>query len=149
LLDIQRDALAALVELAVAGCEDLALLRLLLGGVGEHEPTGSGLLLLDRPHDQTIAQGLQLHVVEPPFRSLLLPARHRWETGLDSLALSGGECQVQIKYIEDLGKNRPFRNKNRARALAGRAARLVLGAAEALDRLGHRRGRIEDLREAD
>ena len=62
LLDVQRDALAVLVELAVADGEDLALLRLLLGGVGEHEATGGGLLLLDRPHDQTIAQGLELHV---------------------------------------------------------------------------------------
>src|ERR1700743_3781249 len=60
LLDIQRSPLACVIEPAVAGSEDLALLRLLLGGVGEHEATRSGLLLLDRPHDQTIAQGLEL-----------------------------------------------------------------------------------------
>src|SRR5882724_7419171 len=66
LLHVQRDALAILVELAVADCEDLALLRLLLGGVGEDDPTGCGLLLLDGPHDQPIAQGLELHVEKPP-----------------------------------------------------------------------------------
>src|SRR5882757_7180280 len=58
LLDIQRDALAVLVELSVADCEDLALLRLLLGGLGKDDATGSGQLLLDRLHDQAIAQGL-------------------------------------------------------------------------------------------
>ena len=62
LLDVERDALAVLVELAVADGEDLALLRLLLGGVGEDDATRGGLLLLDRPHDQAIAQGLELHV---------------------------------------------------------------------------------------
>src|SRR4051794_20483089 len=66
LADVQRDALAVLVELAVADCEDLALLRLLLGGVGKDDATCSGLLLLDRPHDQPIAQGLELHVQKPP-----------------------------------------------------------------------------------
>src|SRR5689334_6860151 len=60
--DVQRDALLAiLVVPAVAHGDDLALLRLLLGGVGEDDAAGSRLLLLDRPHDQTIAQGLELH----------------------------------------------------------------------------------------
>src|SRR4051812_8189897 len=60
--DVQRDALLAiLVVPALADGDDLALLRLLLGGVGEDDAAGSRLLLLDRPHDQTIAQGLELH----------------------------------------------------------------------------------------
>src|ERR1700727_2255357 len=58
LLDLQRDALAVVVELAVADRDDLALLWLLLGSVGEHEATRGGLLLLDCLHDQPIAQGL-------------------------------------------------------------------------------------------
>ena len=41
-------------EIKVDG-EDLALLGLFLGGIGQDDATGSGLLLLDRPHDQTIA----------------------------------------------------------------------------------------------
>ena len=45
----------------IADGKDLSLLRLLLGGVGEDDATGSGLLLLHRPNDQTIAQGLKLH----------------------------------------------------------------------------------------
>src|ERR1700683_1986545 len=60
-LHVQRDALAVIVQLAVADSQDLSLLGLLLGGVGQDDATGSGLLLLDRPHDQPIAQGLELH----------------------------------------------------------------------------------------
>src|ERR1700723_4427120 len=64
LLDIEGDPLARIVEPAVARGEDLALLRLLLGCIGQDESTCRGLLLLDRPHDQTIAQGLELHLAE-------------------------------------------------------------------------------------
>jgi hypothetical protein len=42
---------------------DLAALRLLLRGVREDDPTRGGLLLLDRPHDQPIAKGLELHAL--------------------------------------------------------------------------------------
>jgi hypothetical protein len=63
--DVERNPLAVVVELAVTDGQDLALLRLLLGGVGQDDATRSGLLLLDRPHDQPIAQGLELHL-EPP-----------------------------------------------------------------------------------
>jgi len=38
LLDIKRDAFAGIVQPAVANGEDLALLRLLLGGVGSPPP---------------------------------------------------------------------------------------------------------------
>src|SRR4051794_27269383 len=37
-LDVERDALAVVLRLAVAGGDDLALLRLLLGGVGDDDP---------------------------------------------------------------------------------------------------------------
>src|SRR5829696_5093993 len=75
---VERHALTVVVELAVADGEDLALLGLLLGGVGKDE-TGCGrLLFLDRPDDQAIAEGLELHASEPP---------------LGLLALSVGECQ--------------------------------------------------------
>ena len=49
-------------EIKVDG-DDQALLRLLLRGVGQDEATSGGLLLLDRPHDEPVAQGLELHVV--------------------------------------------------------------------------------------
>src|SRR3954451_1803614 len=63
LRDVERDALVALVvPAAVAHGDDLALLRLLLGGVGEHDAAGGRGLLLDRPHDEPVAQGLELHV---------------------------------------------------------------------------------------
>src|SRR4051794_21578923 len=61
LADVEGDALAVVVELAVADREHLALLRLLLGRVGEHDAGGGGRLLLDGLDDQAIAQGLELH----------------------------------------------------------------------------------------
>src|SRR5919202_6815634 len=66
--DVERDALlAVLVPVAVADGEDLALLGLLLGGVRKDDAARGRLLLLDRPHDQPIAQGLELHGL-PPLR---------------------------------------------------------------------------------
>src|SRR3954452_9938954 len=67
---VERDALAVVAHLAVAGGEDLAALRLLLRGVGEDDAAGSRLLLLDRLDDQPIAEGLELH--EPNLRQRLL-----------------------------------------------------------------------------
>src|SRR5579875_1251119 len=65
--DVQRGPLAGvLVDLAVANGQDLALLGLLLGGVRQDDPTRGGLLLLDCPHDQPIAEGLELHLNRPP-----------------------------------------------------------------------------------
>src|SRR3954463_3327982 len=53
--------LPVLVETTIADGDDLALLGLLLGGVGKDQAAGRGLLLLDGPHDQPIAEGLELH----------------------------------------------------------------------------------------
>ena len=62
LRDVERDALLAFVVVAaVADRDDLALLGLLLGGVREDDATRRGLLLLDRPDDQAVAQRLELH----------------------------------------------------------------------------------------
>jgi len=59
---VEGDALVpVLVETAVADGDDLALLGLLLGRVGEDEAAGGLLLLLDGADDQTIAEGLELH----------------------------------------------------------------------------------------
>src|SRR5947199_6018149 len=82
--DVERDALLALVvKAAVADGDDLALLRLFLRGVGEDDPAGGRLLLLDRPHDEPVAQGLELHV-------WMTSSGKGWKSGL---ALSCVECQ--------------------------------------------------------
>src|SRR5680860_421991 len=60
LADVERPALAVL-DGAVPNREDLALLRLLLRGVGEHDAAGGRLLLLERPNDQAVSKGLELH----------------------------------------------------------------------------------------
>src|ERR1700758_4910048 len=51
----RRPLSGVLVDLAVAYGKNLALLGLLLGGIRQDDATGGGLLLLDRPHDQSIA----------------------------------------------------------------------------------------------
>src|SRR5215217_2745687 len=85
LRDVERHALlAVLVPLAIAHRDDLALLGLLLGCVGEHETACSGLLLLDCPHDQSIAEGLELHLLQPPLKAV----------GSLVLALTPCECQL-------------------------------------------------------
>src|SRR4051795_4823623 len=86
LRDVERNALLALVVVtAVADGDDLSLLRLFLGGVGEDDAAGGRLLLLDRPHDEPVAQGLELHVWKTS-------SGKGWKSGL---ALSGGECQLR------------------------------------------------------
>src|SRR5918995_6247815 len=64
---VQREPLAVVVELAVADSEDLALLGLLLRGVGEDDARSGRLLLLECPDDQPIAEWLELHASEPPL----------------------------------------------------------------------------------
>src|SRR4051812_10375125 len=55
---VERDALAVVVELALADREHLALLRLLLRRVGKNDAGGRSGFLLDGLDDQAIAQGL-------------------------------------------------------------------------------------------
>ena len=57
----ERPASAVLVDGAVANRDDLALLRLLFGRVGEDDAACGRLLLLDRLDDQPVPEGLQLH----------------------------------------------------------------------------------------
>ena len=61
LRDVERAATAVLLDRAVADGDDLALLRLLFGRVGEDDAAGGRLLLLDRLDDQPVPEGLQLH----------------------------------------------------------------------------------------
>src|SRR3954454_17971295 len=64
---VDRNAPAGfLAELAVADGEHLALLRLLLRGLGEDDAADGRLVLLDRPHDQAITERLELHRMFPP-----------------------------------------------------------------------------------
>src|SRR5688500_12214447 len=66
LADVQRDALLALlVPTALADGDDLALLWLLLRGVGEDDAASGRLLLLDRLDDHAVAKWLQLHRIPP------------------------------------------------------------------------------------
>src|SRR3546814_15110981 len=55
-LDVQRSDLAALVPPAGTGSDDLALHRLLLGGVRDDDPALGLLLLLQRLDDNAVVQ---------------------------------------------------------------------------------------------
>ena len=58
----QRYVLVAiLVPLALTDCEDLALLGLLLRGVGEDDAARGGLVLFDRLNNEAITQRLEIH----------------------------------------------------------------------------------------
>ena len=58
-LDVHRHALA-FVEPARADGEDLALLRLLLGGVGDEQSTAGLLCFFERPHHDAIGERADL-----------------------------------------------------------------------------------------
>src|SRR5918998_3761561 len=72
LVDVERNALVVVTELAVADGQDLAALGLFLGRVGEDDAAGGRLLLLDRLDDQPIAEGLELHGAKPPFTGFVI-----------------------------------------------------------------------------
>ena len=70
--------------------QDLALLRLLLGGVGDDEAADGRLLGLGRPYDDPVFQRLQIH------RYILLEGNLDWTGGrvvtTAGLALPHVEC---------------------------------------------------------
>ena len=57
-LDLERNALALLVEAARADRDDRAFLRLLLGGVGQDDAGDRHLLTLVRSHDDAVSERL-------------------------------------------------------------------------------------------
>src|SRR5712691_7288165 len=65
-LDVERDLLAVVTDLAVAGGDDLALLRLFLGGIGDDDAS-LDLLLLQALHENAVVQRTNLHHSAPPL----------------------------------------------------------------------------------
>ena len=62
-LDVERDALAVVLDLAVAGGDDLALLGLFLGGVGDDDPADLLFAFLDALNDDAVVQRSDVHAV--------------------------------------------------------------------------------------
>src|SRR5262249_19044764 len=92
--DVERNTLAVVIELAVADGQNLALLWLLLRGGGEADPTAVGLLFLDRPPGEPIAQGFELHV-EPFFSSSASSLRSViWHSRSESASPAAAECVI-------------------------------------------------------
>src|SRR5215470_6275533 len=65
-LHVEGNLLAVVADLAVAGGDDLALLRLLLGRVGDDDPAPADLLLLEPLDEDAVVQRTNLHVSLPP-----------------------------------------------------------------------------------
>src|SRR5262245_52801592 len=89
-LHVERDAAVAVFVPPAGACgHDGALLRLLLGGVGDHEARRGGLVTLVRLHDDPVLERLELEV-----RHLLGPSFCWGPTGFPGrrLALPGREC---------------------------------------------------------
>src|ERR671910_698732 len=107
------DDLAGLIgALARADGQDLALLRLFLGGVGDDQATRGGLLALTGLHDDPIVEGLQVHACRLHWRS---PANPEWVSSLPissanarprRLALATRECQ-RAHHVGLAGVSRP------------------------------------------
>src|SRR5262249_34965885 len=64
-LEIDRDQLAGLVPAPGADGNDLSLLRLLLGGIGDDDAAGSLLFGFDARHNDAIVQWTELHWLLP------------------------------------------------------------------------------------
>src|SRR3954471_12331064 len=62
-LDVQRDALAVVLRLAVTGGDHLALLGFFLGGVGDDDPADLLLAFLDAGDDDAVVQRSDVHAV--------------------------------------------------------------------------------------
>ena len=108
LSNVDRDALALLVQRAGADCEHAATLRLLLGGVRQDDAARENLLLVENLDDEAVAQRLQIHerssfscleldsLWHSPVRECQTPdTLARSAAGLASgiLALRAAECQ--------------------------------------------------------
>src|SRR5918993_56651 len=108
------DDLAGLLgALARADGQDLALLRLFLGGVGDDQATRGGLLALTGLHDDPIVEGLQVHACRLHWRS---PANPGWVSSLPMssanarprrLAVATRECQ-SAHHVGLAGVSRPM-----------------------------------------
>src|SRR5262249_2705282 len=102
LLDLRGDAPAFLGQLAGAHGHDLALLRLLLGGVGDDDAAPDGLLLLDAANEQPVGERLEVHgaLLEMDPRGARKRARHgvrSWWTD------SGGDGAPAWRSVAEAG----------------------------------------------
>jgi len=68
-LDVERDAFAVVLRLAVPGGDDLALLRLLLGGVGNDDATSGLRLGIDSLDDNAVVKRSEFHAYPPTVLS--------------------------------------------------------------------------------
>src|SRR5690554_3759009 len=64
-LDGHRTHAAVVQDLAVAGGHDFTLIRLLAGGIGDHDATGGLALGLEAPDDHAVMQGTDFHRFAP------------------------------------------------------------------------------------
>src|SRR4029078_12275977 len=91
--DVHLDVLPVLVTRCGTDGQDLAALRLLLGGVGQHDAARGRGLLVEDLHDDAVTQRLQIHTTLPPCTEFVT-----------TLALPPGECQIDNSTPGTLGQ---------------------------------------------
>src|SRR6188474_2051784 len=90
LLDVHLDVLAVLVPRPGADSQDAAALRLLLGGIRQHDAADGGLLLFEDLHDQTVTQGLQVHTLASLIRLLCDRSWHSYRASASGDSSTSG-----------------------------------------------------------
>src|SRR5262249_55952090 len=83
-LDVEWDALAVVLRLAGAGGDDLALLRLFLGGVGDDDPADLLFAFFDALDDDAVVKRSDVHALLRLSKRGLI-----W-----ALALAQNDCQI-------------------------------------------------------
>ena len=66
LLHLQGGGLSVFIEAAVTDCDDLALLGLFLGGVGDDDPALHLLAFVEPLHEDAVIERTNLHLVDLP-----------------------------------------------------------------------------------
>src|SRR5262247_1058139 len=66
-LDVEGDPLAIIADLAESDGDDLALLGLLLGGVGNDDAAGADFFFLLALHEDAVMQRTDVHSMRPPW----------------------------------------------------------------------------------
>src|SRR5690606_5301084 len=114
LLEIERHELAALVARARTDGEDLALLRLLGGGVGDDDAAGGLRLAVEALDQDAVMEWTEFHgkrssVANEPENSgktlRILALWHRECQGVPVIRASGSPCQ-EIRVARTVAENR-------------------------------------------
>src|SRR5262249_26268279 len=103
-LDVELELGPVVQDLPVADRDDLALLGLLLRGVGDDDPALDGLLLFDPADDQAVVKRTNLHVSRLSFKNVDgFPGARASGIRFVSRVLRGS-----LTFLTVIGRNKPM-----------------------------------------